>query len=618
MIPNELKQKAQWVVYRLEERDGRVTKVPYSVSGKRASTTDATTWATFAQAAAVKEDYSGVGFVFAGDYVGIDLDKCRNPQTGDVQQWASDAVKELDSYTELSQSGTGFHIIVRGALPAGGNRRGQVEMYAKARYFVMTDKHVADTPNEIAERDLTAFHTRYIVDAPTDVDLSLEEYKQALDIVQRIGFDLATVEAEFRRTVQHRDKHDKNRTYVARTCEKAIAEIKSRNVQPAKQANNIINGRQLVVTNLSDYPIEPIIWLWKNKIPKGSLALFSGPAGVGKTLVLLDVIARYTTGKDWPDGSVNAVEKGEVLLLNAEDHVKQSLHPRLIAAGFSHGSVHILDGTVLAKDAKKKKRSIALDNDLELIESFLKENPQVGLIVIDPISNYIGEKNMNNSQAVRSVLTPVGDLAEKLGVTVLCNSHFNKSKRGDTTALAKIGGASALHEIPRAVWEFGRDEEDKKLFHFVCAKGNETGSKKGLSYRIGGKTVQHKNVTCEDIGFICWGDEEELDADEVFSDIPGGDEGSDSKVDACKTWLLSFITSEKPSSEVFAVGASKGFPERTVYRAKGDLRDDIKAVKRRDGWYWRRTVTINADFETVHPDAGAIVKAQPQVKDLYS
>jgi archaellum biogenesis ATPase FlaH len=386
-------------------------------------------------------------------------------------------------------------------------------------------------------------------------------------------------------------------------------------------ANNIINGRQLVVTNLSDYPIEPIVWLWKNKIPKGSLALFSGPAGVGKTLVLLDVIARFTTGKDWPDGAINAVEKGKVLLLNAEDHVKQSLHPRLIAAGFSHGSVHILDGTVLAKDAKKKKRSIALDNDLELIESFLRENLQVGLLVIDPISNYIGEKNMNNSQAVRSVLTPVRDLAERLGITILCNSHFNKTKRGDTTALGKIGGASALHEIPRAVWEFSRDEDDKKLFHFVCAKGNETGSKKGLAYRIGGKTVTHNSVTCEDIGFIVWGDEEELDADEIFSTPSGGDDGdieSPTKTEQCKAWLLSYVTSDMPSDDVQAVAKSRGYSWRTTNQAKKLCGDSIKAEKRGDVWYWRRVKSPVVDAEFVTEDQSSLALTAPKKSNPYN
>jgi hypothetical protein len=373
-----------------------------------------------------------------------------------------------------------------------------------------------------------------------------------------------------------------------------------------KMENKVINGRQLTVTNLSSYPIEPIVWLWKNKIPKASMTLFSGPAGVGKTLVLLDIIARYSTGHDWPDKSTNAVEKGEILLLNAEDHVRQSLKPRLIAAGFDQNSVHILDGTILAKDANKKIRSIALASDLELIEAFLRDNPQVGLLVIDPISNYLGGKNMNSSQEVRSVLTPVRDLAESLGVTVICNSHFNKAKRGDTTALGKIGGASALHEIPRAVWQFGRDDEDKALFHFVCAKGNDTGNKKGLAYRIGGKEVRHENVVCYDIGFIVWGDEEELDADETFATPNDGDDTGDdtlSKVEQCKEWLSSYVT-DMPSNDVQAVAKSKGYSWRTTNEAKKMCGDTIKAYKRTEKgvivWYWRQHTTkpqvVDAEF----------------------
>jgi hypothetical protein len=345
------------------------------------------------------------------------------------------------------------------------------------------------------------------------------------------------------------------------------------------------SGRQLVVTRLSDYPIAPIVWLWKNKIPKGSFTLFSGPAGVGKTLGLLDVIARYTTGKDWPDGSANAVERGEVLLLNAEDHVAQSLHPRLMAAGGDTSMVHILKGTTLATDAKQKQRAIALHEDLEAIEGYLRRNPKIGLVVIDPVSNYMGGKNMNNNQDVRAVLTPVRDLAERLNITIVGNSHFSKAKRGDTTALGKIGGASALHEIPRAVWEFGPDHKDRNLFHFVCAKGNDTGSKKGMSYRIGEKAVQHKNVTCNNIGFIAWGDEEEIDADEYFAAPLNEEDGGAGKLPRCIRFLTGYVTKERPSSDVFAVAKSRGFSERTVRDAK-DRCPHITAIQRDRTWFW--------------------------------
>jgi putative DNA primase/helicase len=97
---------------------------------------------------------SGVGFVFTEDdpYAGIDLDKCRNPETGEIDQWARKIVDALDSYTEVSPSGTGLHIFVKATLPGRNNRKGPVEMYESRRYFTLTGKHLNGTPTEIHER----------------------------------------------------------------------------------------------------------------------------------------------------------------------------------------------------------------------------------------------------------------------------------------------------------------------------------------------------------------------------------------------------------------------------------------------------------------------------------
>ena len=73
-------------------------------------------------------DYDGIGFEFGNGYVGIDLDHCRDAETGEVQEWALEIIDHLDSYTEASPSETGVHIICKGALPEGRRRIGPVEM----------------------------------------------------------------------------------------------------------------------------------------------------------------------------------------------------------------------------------------------------------------------------------------------------------------------------------------------------------------------------------------------------------------------------------------------------------------------------------------------------------
>ncbi len=151
-IPPELKARPQWGVWRQEVVDGRFTKVPYQPRKpqKKASSTNPDTWGTFEQALSVAQTngFHGIGYVFSPQdvYAGVDLDHCRNPETGEIAEWAWQIIKRLNSYTEISPSGRGVHIIIKGIVPPGGNKKGQVEMYSQRRYFTMTGHHLGGTP----------------------------------------------------------------------------------------------------------------------------------------------------------------------------------------------------------------------------------------------------------------------------------------------------------------------------------------------------------------------------------------------------------------------------------------------------------------------------------------
>jgi putative DNA primase/helicase len=146
-IPPELTERPQWVCWRLEERDDKMTKVPY-VPGteRRGSSTDLMTWRTFGEALAAYEaqepPYAGIGYVFcSGDpFAGIDLDDCRDPETGEIEEWAQEIIGAAseEGYVEVSPSGRGIHVIVEGRVRGGGIRRGPIEMYSCDRFFTIT------------------------------------------------------------------------------------------------------------------------------------------------------------------------------------------------------------------------------------------------------------------------------------------------------------------------------------------------------------------------------------------------------------------------------------------------------------------------------------------------
>lgn len=154
-IPADLVALPQWVCWRWEwiPADGRWTKIPVNAAnGRPASTTAPATWTTFVDALAFarRAGLPGVGFVVTeGDpFVGIDLDKCRDPQTGEIDAWAGQLIETFDSYTEISPSGTGVRIWIRtttGLLPDGshGKRKGKIEAYGAWRYFTVTGHRLA-------------------------------------------------------------------------------------------------------------------------------------------------------------------------------------------------------------------------------------------------------------------------------------------------------------------------------------------------------------------------------------------------------------------------------------------------------------------------------------------
>lgn len=153
MIPAELRALRQWVCWKTVVREGKPTKVlitpksgdyarTHNQEGKTYRDTPEDTWDTFDAAIASynrsKGNYDGIGFVFTADdpYCGVDVDDSR--EHGKLSKEAERIVRQLDSYSEVSPSGTGVHIIVRACLPPSGRRKGHVEMYDQTRYFTMT------------------------------------------------------------------------------------------------------------------------------------------------------------------------------------------------------------------------------------------------------------------------------------------------------------------------------------------------------------------------------------------------------------------------------------------------------------------------------------------------
>jgi primase-polymerase (primpol)-like protein len=161
-IPLALREREQWVCWAYQWRadrkgGGKWTKPPLDArSGRPAKSTDPSTWCTFREALAYHRSHqetAGVGYVFAADdpFCGVDLDDSLDTATGQVLAWARPLVLVLNSYTEISPSGTGLKIWVRAGLPADSKHKrayegGEVELYDRERFFCATGHRLEVLP----------------------------------------------------------------------------------------------------------------------------------------------------------------------------------------------------------------------------------------------------------------------------------------------------------------------------------------------------------------------------------------------------------------------------------------------------------------------------------------
>jgi len=186
-VPEALKARDQWVLWSLTWKADREewTKIPKQPTGAHASSTDADTWSSFVDVLARYRDggYDGIGFVLSEDglVAGVDLDDCRDPDTGGLAEWAEGVVGELDTYAEVSPSGTGAHALGFGFLPDGGNRddvdgaEGHIEMYDDGRYLTVTGHRLDESADDLTRfnDELETVHAEYIADEdPEQADLT--------------------------------------------------------------------------------------------------------------------------------------------------------------------------------------------------------------------------------------------------------------------------------------------------------------------------------------------------------------------------------------------------------------------------------------------------------------
>ncbi len=343
--------------------------------------------------------------------------------------------------------------------------------------------------------------------------------------------------------------------------------------------NEIVPTESLLVVTASEIQPELIEWLWEGRIPFGKLTLFSGNPDLGKSLVTLDIAGRATTGRDWPDGK-NSTPPCHVLILTAEDDPKDTIVPRLMACEADRQKVHFLTSTIFRTGKRgQAARDFALDTDVQLLNQHLRQHPETRVVIIDPISNYLGGASINKEQEVRRVLSPLAKVMADTGCAGITVGHFNKSL--GVAAIHKTGGAVALVGIQRMAWGFMRSPDDAEVTLMLRVKGNLSKSKGGLRYRIKTRQVPISGQSVEQ-PIISWDGVTEETADGTLSVESDPGEG---KIRAAMRWVKTALAEgPRRASDVYKEAEPQGFIVSTVRTASERI--GVKKANVRGEWYW--------------------------------
>ena len=290
----------------------------------------------------------------------------------------------------------------------------------------------------------------------------------------------------------------------------------NRDVRPGARAPASSSGLDTICA--ADVQPRNVEFIWPARLARGKHTCIAGEGGLGKSQLCCSTAAIVSTGGLWPSNEGRA-PVGNVIILSAEDGLNDVLVPRLIAAGADLKRIHVVRATV-AEDGQRR-RKFDLRTDIETLEAKIREIGDVALVIIDPVSSYMGELDSHNNTKLRAVLDPISELAERTSVAFVSVTHFNKG--GAATglkAMHRVMGGAAFTTAPRAAFAVIEDPDDPDRRLFLHLKNNLAPKPQGLAFRLEQRVVATDQKTGEEIVGSCivWDSEPvSTTADEAMS-----------------------------------------------------------------------------------------------------
>ncbi|BCA00019.1 AAA family ATPase [Bradyrhizobium diazoefficiens] len=375
------------------------------------------------------------------------------------------------------------------AGPSDGQAEACSESPDERQYGPTAAKILREVKRSVALASQEAKFAVFAEAAETLADAVASQWVPKNVMVDRL-FEIAVAHGHF-----GRDRRD---------IEDLIGQCAERATIPAHKSDQASSGskpskRRLIAHRASDLEPEKLVWVWPGRIPEGKLVLLGGPPGLGKSQLTAFMSATVSNGGHWPCGEGSTLP-GDVIFMSAEDGVQDTIIPRLMAAGADRDRVHIVSAAT--KPDGTGRKTFSLKTDVDLLEEMARKIGTVRLIIVDPISAYMGGSDGNGNVETREVLEPLADMANRLRIAVVAVTHLNKGGNGgNQSALNRFAGSIAFVAAARAAFAVIEDPEDDERRFLLQAKNNLGKKCKGLAFRLEqrlvGDDVMSSNVMFE-------------------------------------------------------------------------------------------------------------------------
>lgn len=329
---------------------------------------------------------------------------------------------------------------------------------------------------------------------------------------------------------------------------------------------------------LSDVEPEPVRWLWPGRFALGKLSLIAGQPGLGKSFLTLDIAARVSRGDHWPCDESTRCDQGGVVLLSAEDDIEDTIVPRLIAARADRSRIQAMRALYqpqpgIAPGAEKPVPFSLLEHVPQLEELIHRADP-CRLVVVDPVSAFLGKTDSHNNSEVRSALAPLASMAERNGVAVIAVTHLNK---GQGSALDRVIGSIAFTAAARAAYVVTRDEDGPARRLMLPTKNNLATDQDGFAYRLEGEPTPHVEWETTPVA---------MSADEAVGGRGSRGPEPDARRDA-EAWLTDYLAAgPRPAKALYIAASEDGHTKDTIRRAKATLGVQATKTGYQGAWVW--------------------------------